>query len=41
MLESKRQAEERKAKEQERIKPDLTEVIEPETKIEEPHPSGK
>jgi hypothetical protein len=38
MLESKRQAEERKAKEQERIKPDLTEVIEPETKIEEPAP---
>jgi hypothetical protein len=35
MLESKRQAEERKAKEQERIKPDLTEVIEPEVKIEE------
>jgi len=35
MLESKRQAEERKAKEQERIKPDLTEVIEPESKIEE------
>jgi hypothetical protein len=38
MLESKRQAEERKAKEQERIKPDLTEVIEPEAKIEEPQP---
>jgi hypothetical protein len=38
MLESKRQAEERKAKEQDRIKPDLTEVIEPETKIEEPAP---
>jgi hypothetical protein len=38
MLESKRQAEERKAKERERIKPDLTEVIEPETKIEEPQP---
>ena len=38
MLESKRQAEERKAKEQERIKPDLTEVIEPEAKIEEPAP---
>jgi hypothetical protein len=38
MLESKRQAEERKAKEQDRIKPDLTEVIEPETKIEEPQP---
>jgi hypothetical protein len=36
MLESKRQAEERKAKEQDRIKPDLTEVIEPETKMEEP-----
>jgi len=35
MLESKRQAEERKAKEQDRIKPDLTEVIEPESKIEE------
>src|SRR5210317_591341 len=35
MLESKRQAEERKAKEQERIKPDLTEVIEPEAKIED------
>jgi hypothetical protein len=35
MLESKRQAEERKAKEQERIKPDLTEVIEPEVKIED------
>ena len=35
MLESKRQAEERKAKEQERIKPDLTEVIEPESKIED------
>jgi hypothetical protein len=35
MLESKRQAEERKAKEQNRIKPDLTEVIEPESKIEE------
>jgi hypothetical protein len=35
MLESKRQAEERKAKEQQRIKPDLTEVIEPESKIEE------
>jgi len=35
MLESKRQAEERKAKEQDRIKPDLTEVIEPEVKIEE------
>jgi hypothetical protein len=35
MLESKRQAEERKAKEQERIKPDLTEVIEPEAKLEE------
>ena len=38
MLESKRQAEERKAKERERIKPDLTEVIEPEVKIEEPSP---
>jgi hypothetical protein len=38
MLESKRQAEERKAKERERIKPDLTEVIEPEAKIEEPQP---
>jgi hypothetical protein len=38
MLESKRQAEERKAKEQERIKPDLTEVIEPEAKMEEPAP---
>jgi hypothetical protein len=35
MLESKRQAEERKNKEQERIKPDLTEVVEPESKIEE------
>jgi hypothetical protein len=35
MLESKRQAEERKAKEQDRIKPDLTEVIEPEVKIED------
>jgi hypothetical protein len=35
MLESKRQAEERKAKDQDRIKPDLTEVIEPESKIEE------
>jgi len=36
MLESKRQAEERRAKEQQdRIKPDLTEVIEPEVKIEE------
>src|SRR6056300_593568 len=35
MLESKRQAEERKAQGQERIKPDLTEVIEPESKIEE------
>src|SRR6056300_1042783 len=35
MLESKRQAEERKAKEQDRIKPDLTEVIEPESKIED------
>jgi len=35
MLESKRQAEERKAKEQDRIKPDLTEVIETEVKIEE------
>src|SRR6056300_1713576 len=35
MLESKRQAEERKAKDQDRIKPDLTEVIEPEVKIED------
>jgi len=35
MLESKRQAEERRAKEQQRIKPDLTEVIEPEVKIED------
>jgi len=39
MLESKRQAEERKKKEEDRIKPDLTEVIEPETKFEDKKPA--
>jgi len=39
MLESKRQAEERKAKEQERIKPDLTEVIEPEVSVKPSQPA--
>jgi hypothetical protein len=41
MLESRRQAEERKAKEQDRIKPDLTEVIEPETPIQEVKPENE